>query len=195
MVATVHVFFDFGGSDTMPGTEQDTDALTPVNLRFKTADDSTIDSINPIPIPTGAENSSFWKQIYLEVTATGGFSQIDNVQFYTDGTNFGTGILMNVGNELPTHNLGSQAGYEVATGTIGTNGDDLVASHAGITAVTDAFTFVSACTKTVSISEAGAIINVINESTDYLAFQMEVSNTASPGDLADETWTYQYDEI
>ncbi len=50
MVATVHVFFDFGGSDTMPGTQQDTNALTPVNLRFKTNDNATIDAIDTIPI-------------------------------------------------------------------------------------------------------------------------------------------------
>ena len=52
MVATVHVFFDFAGSDNTPGTQQDTNGLGPPNLRFKTADDATIDAINPIPIPT-----------------------------------------------------------------------------------------------------------------------------------------------
>jgi len=195
MVATVHVFFDFGGSDTMPATEQDTNALTPVNLRFKTADDATIDNINPIPIPSASVNNSFWKQIYLQVTATGSFTQIDNVQFYTDGSNFGAGITTNVGDEMPVKTLASDAGYEVAPGTIGTSGTDLITGHAGITAVTDAFSFTTACTKAVTIGEAGAIINAINETTHYLAFQMVVGTSASPGDLADETWTYQYDEI
>ena len=199
MVATVHVFFDFGGSDTMPATEQDTNALTPVNLRFKTADDATIDNINPIPIPSASVNNSFWKQIYLQVTATGGFTQIDNVQFYTDGSNFGAGITTNVGDEMPVKTLASDAGYEVATGTPGTTGDEMVAAHAGLTMSTDAFSFTSGCTfspgDSLTIGEAGNIINAIGESTNYWVVQMNVASTASPGDLVDETWTFQYDEI
>ncbi len=198
MVATVHVFFDFGGSDTMPGTQQDTNALTPVNLRFKTNDNATIDAIDPIPIPATGSNLSFWKQIYIEVTA-GTFTQIDNVQFYTDGSNFGTGITTEIGDELPTKNSGSDAGYEVATGTAGTDGDEMVASHAGLTGKTDAFQFTSACTfnpgNSNTISETSNIINAIGESTNYWVCQMTVASTASPGDLADETWTFQYDEI
>ena len=55
MAAVMDVYFDFGGSDTSPGTEQDTDALGPPRMRFKTADDATIDlnklsnSVQPIP--------------------------------------------------------------------------------------------------------------------------------------------------
>jgi hypothetical protein len=78
MVATVAVFFDFGGSNGTPATEQDTSSLGPPNLRFKTADDATIDNQNPIPIPSGTAINSFWKQIYLKVTG-GTFTQIDNV--------------------------------------------------------------------------------------------------------------------
>ena len=59
MVATVAVFFDFGGSNTTPATEQDTSALGPPNLRFKTADDATIDNQNPIPIPASGNISSY----------------------------------------------------------------------------------------------------------------------------------------
>lgn len=204
MVATVAVFFDFGGTDGNPGTQQDTSGLAPVNVRFKTADDSTIDANNPIPIPGAGTNRSFWKQLYLEVTG-GTFTQINNVQFYTDGTGFGTGITVNVGDQLPTKNSGSNAGYEVATGTVGTSGDDMnsttnpTTGHTGITSVTDAFTYTSGSTfnpgDVNAISEAGNIIDATGESTNYWVFQMDVDNTASPGDLADETWTYQYDEI
>jgi len=49
--------------------------------------------------------------------------------------------------------------------------------------------------KTVTISEAGAIIDASGETTNYVGAQMDVADTASPGDLADETWTFQYDEI
>ena len=121
MVATVATFFDFAGVNGTPGTQQDTSGLAPVNVRFKTADDSTIDANDPIPIPGGGPNYSFWKHLYMRVTG-GTFTQINNVKFFTDGTNFGTGIVTSVGDQLPINNSGSQAGYVVATGTVGTTG-------------------------------------------------------------------------
>jgi hypothetical protein len=194
MVATVAVFFDFGGSNGTPATEQDTSSLGPPNLRFKTADDATIDNQNPIPIPSGTAINSFWKQIYLKVTG-GTFTQIDNVKFYTDGGGFGTGITTYVGDQLPVKNSGANTGYVVATGTTGTSGDAMVASHAGISAQTDAFSFTSGSPLSITISEAGGLMNATNETTNYLVTQMNVASTAGPGNLADETWTYQYDEI
>ena len=68
-------------------------------------------------------------------------------------------------------------------------------THANITAKTDAFSFTSGSPKTVTISEAGNIIDASGETTNYVVGQMDVADTASPGDLADETWTFQYDEI
>ena len=194
MVATVAVFFDFGGVDGTPATEQDTTSLGPPNLRFKTADDATIDNQNPIPIPSGTAINSFWKSIYLKVTA-GTFTQIDNVKFYTDGGGFGTGITTYLGDQLPVKNSGANTGYVIATGTTGTSGDAMVTSHAGISAQTDAFTFTSGSPMTITISEAGGLMNAIGETTNYLVTQMNVASTAGPGNLADETWTYQYDEI
>lgn len=194
MVAIVATFFDNQGVDGTPGTQQDTSGLGPPNVRFKTADDSTIDANNPIPIPTGSPNFSFWKHLYMRVTG-GTFTQIDNVKFFTDGTNFGAGIDTDVGDQNPVNNSGSQAGYILAVGTIGTSGTEMIAGHSGITTKTDAFTFTSGSPRTISISEAGGILNATGERTDYNVFQMSVANTASPGDLTDETWTYQYDEI
>ena len=201
MVAIVDVLLDTAGTDTAPGTVTNITTgggLGPPNMRFKTADNATIDTLNPIPIPAAGTNRSFWKQIYIEVTG-GTFTQIDNVKFYTDGTGFGTGITTYVGDELPTHNSGSDAGYEVATGTVGTTGDELVANHGGITGKTDAFSYTSGSPKSpgnsLTISETGNIINATGESTNYWVFQMDVGTTASPGDLPDETWTFQYDEI
>jgi len=191
MVATVAVFVETGPNATP--VETDTSALGPPNIRFKTADDSVIDANNPIPIPTSGTNRSFWKHIFLKATG-GTFTQIDNVKFFTDGTGFPTGITVNVGDETPTKNSGSTAGYDQATGTVGTNGDELT-THANITAKTDAFSFTSGSPKTVTISEAGAIIDASGETTNYVVGQMDVADTASPGDLADETWTFQYDEI
>jgi hypothetical protein len=130
----------------------------------------------------------------LEVTG-GTFTQIDNVKIYSDGSNFGTGITLNVGDETPTKNSGSDAGYEVATGTPDDTGDELVVSHAGITGVTDMFSFTDVSPKSVSISEVGGIMNATGESCNYVILQVAVISTATAGDLADETLTFQYDEI
>ena len=186
--------FDFGGTDGSPGTSQNVDSLGPPNIRFKTADDANIDTNNPIPVPTSGTKYSYWKHIYLKCTGAPS-SQCDNFKFYTDGSGFGTGITLKVGDEMPTKNSGSSSGYEVATGTEGDTGDEMVANHSGITSSTDAFTYTSASPKSVSVSESGNIIDAVGETTNYLVFQLEVDSTASPGNLADETLTFQYDEI
>jgi len=195
MVAAFSVYFDFGGSDGTPGTEQDVDALGPPTLRFKTNDNATIDSNDPVPIPAAGTNYSYWKQVYLYCD-TAPDTQVDNVKFYTDGSDFGTGITLNVGDEFPTKNNASDAGYEVATGTSGTTGDEVTANHAGVTGVTDAFTFTSGSPLSgPTISEDGSIINAIGETTNYLVFQLAVTSTATPGNKSNETLTFQYDEI
>jgi hypothetical protein len=194
MAAVFKMMFDFGGSDGTPGTEQNVEALGPPCIRFKTADDATIDTNNPVPIPSAGTKYSYWKQIYMECT-TGPDTQVDNVKFYTDGGGYGTGITTKVGTETPTKNSGANTGYEVATGTPGDTGDEMVAAHAGLTGSADAFSFTSGSPKTLSISEAGNIINAIGEMTNYLIFQVEVGTTAAPGDKGNEVMTIMYDEI
>jgi len=189
MVADLSVYFDFGGTDNNPGTEQDTDALGPPNIRFKVADDATIDSSDPIPIPAAGSNYSYWKQIYLYCD-TAPSTQVDNIRFYTDGGGFGTGITVNAGDEFPVKNSGANTGYDVADAA------ETMTNHTDITAVTDAFTFTSGAPLSgPSISEAGNIIDAIGETTNYLVLQMVVASTASPGDLTNETFTFKYDEI
>jgi len=195
MVAVFSVYFDTGGTDATPGASTDVDGLGAPNLRFKTNDNTTIDSVDPVPIPSAGTNYSYWKQIYLYCD-TAPDTQVDNVKFYTDGGGFGTGITLNVGDEFPAHKSTSNAGYEVATGTSGTTGNEVTANHALVTGVTDAFTFTSGSPLSgPTISEDGSIINAIGESTNYLVLQLAVVSTATPGNKSDETCTFQYDEI
>jgi hypothetical protein len=190
MVAAFSVYYDFGGSDGTPGTNQDVDALGPPTLRFKQADNATIDTNNPIPIPSdGSTNYSYWKHVYLYCD-TAPDTQVDNVKFYTDGSGFGSGVTLNVGLQFPTKNNASSAGYEVADTATG-----MVSAHTGVTSEASAFTYTSGSPLSLTISEAGNIINAIGETTDYLVMQMAVTSAASPGNLADETLTFQYDEI
>lgn len=194
MPAVFNVYFDWGGSDDNPANNTNTDGLGPPRIRFKTNDNATIDLNDPIPIVTGQTKRSYWKHIYL-YCATAPGTQVNNIRFYTDGGGFGTGITLNVGDETPTKNSGSSAGYDLATGTPGDSGDEMVANHQDITGKTDAFTYTEASPKTVSISEAGAIIDAIGETCDYIVLQMDVADTASPGDLTDEDLYFKYDEI
>lgn len=188
MAAVFDVYLDFGGSDNSPGTEQDTDALGPPNIRFKQADDATIDSNNPMPIPAAGSEYSRWKQVYL-YCATAPSTQVDNVKIYTDGGGFGTGITVNCGDGVQVKNSGADTGYDVS------DTNEIMTNHTDVAAVTDFFTYTSGAPRTCTISEAGTIINAIGETTDYIVLQMVVGSTASPGNLADETFTWQYDEI
>lgn len=196
MVAALSVRVDTGGSNGSPGSNTDIDALGPPAMQMRTDDTSTVDTTNPIVIPSSGTNYSFTKSSYLYCD-TAPSLQINNIQFYTDGTNsLGTGIGMNVGNEMPTRNSGSTAGYIKATGTVGTTGTLITSFYTGITATTDVFTYNSGATKSISISESGSIINAIGETTNYVVFQMTVASTASPTSATtNETGTFQYDEI
>lgn len=194
MAAVFNVTYDFGGTNGTPGTQQNVDSLGPPCIRYKTADDGTIDTANPIPIPAAGTKYSYWKNIYLKC-ATAPATQVDNVKFYTDGSGFGTGIDVMLGLQFPTKNSGSNAGYEVALGTPGDTGTELVAGHTGITSSASAYGYTSGAPLSLSISEAGSIINAIGETCNYLLMQMNVINTAASGNLLDETFTFSYDEI
>lgn len=190
MTAVFDVKLDRGGSDANPGNS---DTLT--NLRFKTNDDNTQDTNDPIPIVSGQTKRSYWRHVYLQCT-TGPTTQVDNIKVYTDGGGFGTGITLQIGQQFPTKNNGSSAGYELATGTPGDTGDELVANHSGITSKTDFFGKTSGSPLSgPSISESGSIINAVGEMSNYILLQLDVGDTASPGSLTPETLTFQYDEI
>jgi len=195
MVAVFNLYKDFGGTNGSPGTSTNTDALGPPMVRFKTADNATIDTNHPIPIVASATKYSYVNWLYLKC-ATAPSVQVDNLKFYTDGGGFGTGITVYVGDQFPTKNSGSSSGYKVATGVQGDSGTEMVALGA-VSSKTNAFTYTSpsALLAGPSISESGNIINAQNETSNYLVLQMMVEDTATPGNLDDETFVIQYDEI
>ena len=195
MVATVSVYFDFGGADGAPGTEQDIDALGPPRLRFKLADNATIDENNKCIIPGAGLGPyySFLKHTYLRLDVTDGHT-LSNVKFYTDGTNnFGTGVDVKVGLQFPTKTNASNAGYEVAAGTA-TSGEEMVANHGGITSSASIFNYTAAAPLSISIGEAGNVMNAVGETTNYIVLQGEYANTASVGTTNQETGYLSYDE-
>lgn len=188
--ATMQVWSSFGGSNGSPGT----DAVLPTgppNLRFKAADNNTIDTNNPLTIPGAGNYHSRWKHIYLKCTAINDATTIDNVKFYTATPSWGTGITVYAGNQTPVKNSGASTGYEVAD----TDDEDMVTGHSGISAQTDVASLTSGSPLTVSISESGSAIDATDEMTNYVVLQMDVASTAAPGDKSNETLTFQYDEV
>lgn len=154
---------------------------------------STNDTTNPVQIPTGANNYSYWATFRLNCTVTPA-TQINNIRWYTDGTaSFGTGISMQVGQV--TMSNGSDTGYVQATGTPGVTGTQLLAAnYTGLTPATpdDAFGKTSASPLTVT----GSLANPnTGDFGNAVILQITVANTASPGPTAvQETCTWKYDE-
>jgi len=189
MAATFDVKLDRGGSNGSPGNK---DTIT--NLRFKTADDNDQDTSNPIPIVAGQTKRSYWRHVYMKCTVAP-TTKVDNIKFYTDGDGW-TGCTLNVGEQFPTNTDAADTGYELATGTLGDTGDEMVANHSGITSKVDAFTKTQGSPLSgPSINEDGNLIDAVGEETDYLVLQLDVTDSASPGTLSQETLTIMYDEI
>ncbi len=185
MVAAFQTEWDFGGTANSPGSvEQNVGA----NLRFNNEDTNDQDTASPVTIPSGADVFSFWKQIYLACRTTAPDTKVDNVKIYTDATLGWTDCIVNVGNDVLTHNTGSDAGYDPGQALVMT-------THDTVSAETDFFTFTSGAPRTVTISETSTQIDAIGEFTDYVCLNLQVGNTAVQGTQAAETVTWQYDEI
>lgn len=187
--ATFSVYFDWGGSDNSPGTSTNIDALGPPTLKFKNADDATIDSNNKCTIPSGADIYSFFKQVFLKCTANADSHTINNVKVYSDGSNsLGTGVDLNIALQFPVHNSGATTGYDVASA------NHMTTDHTDLSTEATIFNYNSGAGLAVSISESGSVINATNETTNYIVLQLKVSSTASPGATTTETFTWSYDE-
>lgn len=201
MVAALEVRVDTAGSTGNPTSAAVPAVSTdsPASIRFKTADDNTINIQNPIPIPQGNTiNNSYWKSLYIACT-TAPDTSITNFRMYTDGTGFGSGITVNIGSQYPVRNSGSTASYQPATGNQGTSGTEMVTGHSGISSVRNLFDFTTGSRLTLAdsdfISEADNIINAANETTNYFILQARVAASATPGTKGAETITIVYDEV
>ena len=183
MVASFDTVYDNGGSVNSPASST---AFT--NLRFNNEDTNDQDLLSPVTIPAAGTNYSFWKHIYLKCTVAPA-TQVNNVKIYTDGTLGWTGCTVKVGDDVCTKNSGSSAGYDPAVAAV------VLTDHDTITTSTSLFTYTSGSPRTVTISEAGSIINATTETTDYVVLDTEVGTSAVSGLQATETATFQYDEI
>ena len=193
MVAQLAVFTDFGGTGGTPGTQENTTRTEQQmtdgvpNLRFKLAEDNETNLNGRIRIPTSGHVLSWPKWVYIRVTG-GTFTQIDNIQFFSDGSADVAGTSILVADETPV-----RSEYEPPSGSA-TTGNTLE-SIGAVSGSAAARTFTADSPKTVTISETGGILNTTGESSDYVILQMLVQNSAQAGDLDSKTYTFQYDEI
>lgn len=151
------------------------------DLRYKQANNSTVDAVNPLSKPSAGNQRSFEKWCQLRIGATGPTGQITNLQWYTSGTNpYGTGISAFV----RTTNVASGSFVTPTT-------------PANDTAGTDQFTFSSGATKNADAATAGAPYTAINTDIgDFLVLWMTLATTvtAPQNPTASATLTHAWDE-
>ena len=195
MAITVSIYFDFGGTDNSPGTSTDIDALGPPRLRFKLADNATIDTNDQMQLPSAGSGPyySCWKHIYFYCDDPDD-KTLSNIRLYSDGSNgYGTGCDLKVGLQFPVHNSVATTGYDVAHAAVSGTSTELVTGHGDITSSATLFNYTVSSPLTVSVSEDGSVIDAAGETSNYVLLQFSVANTASAGTTATETFYFVYD--
>jgi len=155
---------------SMAGTDKTSGAV-----RFKLADDQTVDSNNPMTIPKNGVDyrRSFTKQLRM-YCATAPSAYLENLRMYTDGANgFGTGIAVNASN------VGAVFSANATPAMSG--GSDL-------------FTYTSAAPLNLDTSHTASVV-ATGFFGDLVKLQMVVASTASSGRLTAETVTFSFDEV
>lgn len=183
-LATVDIVRRTGASGSITDTP-----ITAGSTRAKTADSAVVDANNPIPIPGAGTNYSYWVTTRLSVAANPDGHTINNIKWYVVS---GGGLPGGVTVLGQAANVGADAGYRVATGTLGVTGTQLTTgNHTGLTgAPVDVFTFTSAAPK--SLAGSTATTGLVG---DHFVFQVGLDSTVTPQSPAPaNTMTFRYDE-
>lgn len=163
MAATVQI----GEKNSGAGTFTDKTSGT---IRFKNADNATVDLVNPMVKPPSGTDYSFEKWLILKVIG-GTYSQITNIAAYMDGSSgLGTGVGL----------------YAKAVTTFATPAEATSASG-----YTDAFSYTSGA----PLSLGAGPFTSTGEKGDHLVMMLTVGSTASGGLTPSETLTIAWDEI
>jgi hypothetical protein len=145
-------------------------------VRFKDADNATVDAANPLVIPSVGSIQSYTKKVraYMEAPPT---TSISNLRWYSDGASgFGTGV------SVSAKNIGVTWAANATTKQVG--GADL-------------FSYTSAAPLDGDTTDTGPFAPADDDSYigDLIEMQMFVYSTASQGALTPETLTFSYDEV
>jgi hypothetical protein len=155
-------------------------------VRFKNADNATVDLVDPLVVPGSGQEYSFRKSLRMHVDSGGSYTQISNLRAYSDGANgFGTGV---------------KAWYALTgtytQGTVPTESND-PPQFPGATPMVDWFGTNSGAPADMDAINTGPVASggEPKDIGDYLNLVMEVEPTASQGVLSAETATVSWDEI
>lgn len=163
MAATVQIIEKNGAG----GTPTDKTSGT---IRFKNADNSTVDLVNPMVKPGAGSDWSFEKWLRMNVTG-GTYTQITNAKVYSDGANgLGTGI-----------NVWAKAVTAYAT----------PAEATASTGYANFFTYTSGA----PLSLGAGPFTATGEKGDHAVLMCEVTSAAAGGLTGTETLTLAWDEI
>lgn len=153
----------------MTATSTGTDK-TSGTVRFKSADETTVDVANKIKIPTTGTEYSYTKQLRFYV-AVAPATNISNLNCYSDGTSgFGTGVGVQ-------YDVSGSFATNVNTNISGTN---FFLSNSGSPIDMDG-------------NNTGPFTGT-GYKGDFLRLQLTVADTASPGLLSAESIVFTYDE-
>ncbi len=148
------------------------------SVRFKNADNATVDINNPMVKPTSGADRSYEKWLRLYIAGTGPTGVITNPQFYTDGTNnFGTGITCFIRTTNP--------------GVFATP-----AEPANDSAGTSVFTYVTGSRKDMDAINAGPFSGTTLDIADYAVVWMTIDSSVSApqNPTPSESFVFSYDE-
>lgn len=163
MAATVQIVEKNGAGAT-------TTDKTSGTIRFKNADNATVDLNNPLVKPASGYDYSFEKWLRMNVTG-GSYSQITNVKVYSDGAGgMGTGV------EVYAKAVTSYATPAEAT---------------GISGYSDFFGYTSGS----PLSLGSGPFTSTGEKGDHAVLICRIDNTVSGGLTPSETLTMAWDEI
>ena len=177
MAATIQIREKNGAGETPTDKTSGT-------VRFKKADNATVDLVNPLVVPTSLTEYSYEKWLRLHV-ASGTYTQVSNLRSYTDGSSgYGTGIKLWF---LP---LGAYT-----TPVIPSTSNDPPQHSA--TPFVNAFGYTSGAPLDIDAINTGPFdsTGVPKDIGDYVIAVMEVETGASQGVKTAETITFAWDEI
>lgn len=172
MAATIQIH-ELNGAGETPTDK------TSGTVRFKNADDATVDLNNPMVVPGSGFDWSYQKYLRAKWTAQGGAVQISNLVAYMDGSvSFGTGVNV----------------FGMPLGSFSTP-----AQETGSTGLTDMSTYTSGSPLDMDGNNTGPFTPdspfAADYIGDYLLMAMRVGPTASNGVTPSESLTLSYDEI
>ena len=180
MSATVATFYF---NTATPGAGNN---ISPNPLRFKLADNNAWDAANPCVVPAAGVTLSWWKAIKLVATVAPD-TAINNVFIYCDGSIDWTGCILYIGYDGGDYGI---AGYSQAITGGPSTGAEMVVNYSGVASRVDIDTLTAASPGSVS----GSIGYIIGNISDYVVMQVEIDNTAGPGEMPDEILTWRFDE-